>query len=202
MGRSQQSCAPSDLPFDTWADIPWSRYEKQVQKLQRRIAKAVREKKFGKARALQDILTRSLAARALAVKRVTTNTGSRTPGVDRVRWITHKQKMKALKKLAQRRTYHARPLGRLYIPKKNGKLRPLGIPTMLDRAMQALYLLTLLPVAEEEAFPHTYGFRPYRSVADAIAQCFILLARQTSPEWILEGDNVGCFDNISHDNPA
>ncbi len=199
MGRSQQSCAPSDLPFENWTDIPWSRYEKEAQKLQRRIAKAVRDRKFGKARSLQNILTRSLAARALAVKRVTTNKGARTPGVDHVRWTTHKQKMKALEKLTRRRTYQALPLRRLYIPKKNGKLRPLGIPTMLDRAMQALYLLALLPVAEEEAYPHAYGFRPYRSVADAIEQCFKLLSHSYDPEWVLEGDIVGCFDNIDHD---
>ena len=199
MGRSQQSCAPSDLPFSDWSQIPWAEYEKRVQKLQRRIAKAVRDRKFGKARALQNILTRSLAARALAVRRVTTNKGARTPGVDRVRWTTHKQKMKALKKLTKRRRYHPLPLRRIYIPKKNGKLRPLGIPTMLDRAMQALFLLALLPVAEEEAYPHSYGFRPYRSVADAIEQCFTLMARsKRSPEWILEGDIVGCFDNIDH----
>jgi RNA-directed DNA polymerase len=200
MGRSQhKSCAPSDLPFDSWADIPWSQYEKQIKKLQRRIAKAIRERKFGKARALQNLLTRSLAARALAVKRVTTNKGAKTPGVDRVRWTTHKQKMKALKKLLQRRNYHPLPLRRIYIPKRNGKLRPLGIPTMLDRAMQALYLLALLPVSEEEAYPHAYGFRPYRSVADAIERCFKVLSRSSSPEWILEGDIVGCFDNIDHD---
>ena len=199
MGRSKQSCAPSDLPFKSWAGIPWSQYEKQVQKLQRRIAKAVRERKFGKARALQNILTRSLSARALAVKRVTTNKGARTPGVDRVLWTTHKQKMNSLKKLIQRRNYHPLPLRRIYIPKKNGKLRPLGIPTMLDRAMQALYLLALLPVAEEETYPHSYGFRPYRSVADAIEQCFKLLSHSYDPQWVLEGDIVGCFDNIDHD---
>ncbi|MDA8150033.1 MAG: reverse transcriptase domain-containing protein [Nitrospiraceae bacterium] len=199
MGRSHRSCAPSDLPFDSWVDMPWTQYEKQVQKLQRRIAKAVRDQKFGKARALQNILTRSLAARALAVRRVTTNKGARTPGVDQVRWTTHKQKMKALKKLTQRRGYPPLPLRRIYIPKKNGKLRPLGIPTMLDRAMQALYLLALLPVAEEEAFPHSYGFRPFRSVADAIEQCFKLLSHSYDPEWVLEGDIVDCFDNIDHD---
>ena len=199
MGRSQQSCAPSNLPFSDWSRIPWDEFEMRVQKLQRRIAKAVRERKFGKARALQNILTRSLAARALAVRRVTTNKGARTPGVDRVKWSTAKQKMKALKKLKKRRTYHALQLRRIYIPKKNGKLRPLGIPTMLDRAMQALYLLALLPVAEEEAYPHSYGFRPYRSVADAIEQCFILLSHSYDPQWTLEGDIVGCFDNIDHD---
>ncbi|MCL4486058.1 MAG: group II intron reverse transcriptase/maturase [Nitrospirae bacterium] len=199
MGRSQQSCAPSDLPFEEWSQIPWDQFEKRVQKLQTRIAKAIRERKFGKARALQNILTRSLAARALAVRRVTTNKGAKTPGVDRVRWSTAKQKMKALKKLSKRREYHALPLRRVYIPKRNGKLRPLGIPTMLDRAMQALYLLALLPVAEEEAYPHSYGFRPYRSTADAIEQTFKLLSRSDAPVWVLEGDIVGCFDNISHD---
>ncbi|MGC8494679.1 MAG: reverse transcriptase domain-containing protein [Syntrophobacteraceae bacterium] len=199
MGRSQQSCAPSDLPLPDWSQIPWAKYEKRVQKLQTRIAKAIRERKYGKARALQKILTRSLAARALAVKRVTTNKGVRTPGVDRVRWTTPKQKMEALKKMKKHRTYHALPLRRIYIPKRNGKLRPLGIPTMLDRAMQALYLLALLPVAEETAYPHAYGFRPYRSTADAIEQCFIHLSRLDAPVWVLEGDIVGCFDNLDHD---
>jgi len=72
-------------------------------------------------------------------------------------------------------------------------------PTELDRAMQALYLLALLPVAEEETYPHSYGFRPYRSVADAIEQCFKFLSHSYDPQWVLEGDIVGCFDNIDHD---
>jgi len=166
--------------------------------LQLRIVKAWQEGRRRKAKALQRMLARSMSGKALAVRRVTENQGKRTPGVDHELWSTPEAKSKAVLSL-RRRGYQPRPLRRVYIPKSNGKMRPLGIPTMKDRAMQALYLLALEPIAECAADRNSYGFRPKRSVADAIAQCWLALSKNGSAQWILEGDIKGCFDNISHD---
>jgi RNA-directed DNA polymerase len=176
---------------------PSARGEALVKRLQMRIAKAIRENRHGKAKALQWLLTHSHYGKQAAVKRVTRNKGAKTPGIDGVTWKTQKQKEEAVKKL-KRRGYKAQPLRRIYIPKKDGK-RPLGIPTMADRAQQALHLLGLLPIAEMKADRHAYGFRPLRCTADAIEQCFKVLARKTSARWILEGDIKSCFDRISHE---
>jgi RNA-directed DNA polymerase len=138
-----------------------------------------------------------LPAKLWAVRRVVSNQGKRTPGVDKVLWKTPRQKMQAVRSL-RRRGYKPLPLRRIYIPKRNGKRRPLGIPTMKDRAMQALYLLALLPVAEALADANSYGFRPRRSTADALGQCYCALAKGDSPQWVLEGDIESCFDRISH----
>jgi RNA-directed DNA polymerase len=175
----------------------WRQAELWVKKLQMRIAKAVSVGRRGKVKALQWILTHSFYARLLAVRRILANKGRKTPGIDGVTWKTPQQKMQAVHSL-RRRGYRPQPLRRVYIHKRNGKLRPLGIPTMRDRAMQALYALALLPVAETTADSHSYGFRLKRCCADAIGQCFIALSRWYSPKWILEADIRGCFDNISH----
>jgi RNA-directed DNA polymerase len=149
-------------------------------------------------KSLQWLLTHSFSSKALAARRVTENQGKKTPGVDGTTWSTPKAKSQAMLSL-KRHGYRPLPLKRVYIPKANGKMRPLGIPTMKDRAMQALFLLALEPVAETTADRNSYGFRPERSTADAMAQCFTSLAKGKSPQWILEGDIKGCFDNISHD---
>ena len=162
-----------------------------------RIAKAVQLGKHRRASALQWLLTHSHAAKLLAVRRVTTNRGAKTPGVDNVIWRTDKQKLQAADNLT-RHGYKPKPLRRLYIPKKNGKLRPLSIPTLHDRAMQALHALALAPVAETWADPFSYGFREGRCCADALSHAHIVLSRQHSAQWVLEGDIKACFDQISH----
>jgi RNA-directed DNA polymerase len=150
-------------------------------------------------KALQRFLVNSFSAKALAVRRVSENAGKRTPGVDGEIWSTPEAKWKAIQRLSNR-DLRPQPLRRVYIPKRgsNTKMRPLGIPVMIDRAQQALHLQGLEPVAETQADPHSYGFRRGRGTQDAIAHVFHLLARKVSAQWILEGDIQGCFDNFEH----
>ena len=195
MNMATTMCAPSEL---NWQGIKWSPVKRQVKRLQARIVKATQAGDYGKVKALQWLLTHSFSGKVLAVKRVTENRGKHTPGVDGEIWKTPKAKSKAVASL-KRRGYKPLPLRRIHIPKKNGKTRPLGIPTMKDRAMQALYLLALEPVAESIADRNSYGFRPWRSTADASSQCFVCLAQQNAAQWILEADIARCFDAISHE---
>lgn len=186
-----------DHKFTNWNSISWAHVDEHVRRLQLRIAKAAREGKNGRVKALQWILTHSYYAKLLAVKRVTENKGKNTPGIDGIVWKTVNEKLDAVDRL-DRRSYKSKPLRRIYIPKKNGKKRPLSIPVMADRAWQALHLLALLPVTETTADNNSYGFRPKRQTADAIEQCFHVLCRKQSAKWILEGDIKACFDGICH----
>jgi RNA-directed DNA polymerase len=195
MSAATLARAPSAV---TWDGINWAKVQRYVRGLQTRIVKATQSGRHNKVRALQWLLTHSFSGKALAVKRVTENKGKNTPGVDKVVWKTPGAKTNAIASL-QRRGYAPLPLRRVFIPKKNGKTRPLGIPVMKCRAMQALYLLALEPIAETTADLNSYGFRPERATADAGEQCFIALARKVSAQWVLEADIESCFDKISHD---
>jgi len=182
-----------------WKSTDWKHAETEVNRLQVRIAKSTQEKKWNTVKRLQYLLTHSYYAKLLAVRKVTTNKGKKTPGVDKVLWTTPAQKMNAVLSLTDK-GYKASPLRRVYIEKKGKKAkRPLGIPTMFDRAMQALYALALDPVSEATADNHSFGFRKGRCCQDACEYIFTDLARAVSPEWVLEGDIKGCFDNISHE---
>jgi RNA-directed DNA polymerase len=188
--------APNRIP--DWHSIEWKKVWRTVRRLQARIVKAVTEGRWNKVKALAYLLTHSFGGRALAILRVVDNAGAKTPGVDGILWNTPEAKSAAFGAL-RRHGYRPQPLRRVYIPKSNGKKRGLGIPTMTDRAMQALYLLGLDPIAESRADGHSYGFRRDRRCADALAQTHGLLSHRHGPEWILEGDIKACFDRISHD---
>src|ERR1700722_715434 len=181
-----------------WYAINWPATHRNVRRLQVRIVQATKASRWGRVRALQRLLTHSYSGKVLAVRRVTENNGKKTPGVDQEIWDTPEKKTQAVHALRQR-GYQPQPLRRVYIPKSDGKtMRPLGIPTMKDRAQQALHLLALDPVVETTADNNSYGFRQQRSCADAIEQCFKTLSKP-NPQWILEGDIKSCFDRISHD---
>ncbi|MGF6977253.1 RNA-directed DNA polymerase [Paraburkholderia sp. JPY465] len=183
---------------DNWYAVDWRRVERNVRGMQIRIAKATREGDWRRVRALQRMLTRTLSAKLYAVRRVTQNQGARTAGVDRELWDSPESRWEAIGRL-KRRGYKPLPLRRVFIPKANGKERPLGIPTMRDRAMQALYLLALEPVSESTSDPNSYGFRLNRSTADAMSQIFVAMSQKGSARWVLEADIKGCFDWINHD---
>lgn len=198
MDATQVDCDVASAAWQSWHGISWVQASQVVARLQTRIAKAASSGAWRNVRSLQKLLTKSTSAKALAVRRVTENQGRKTPGVDNKTWSTPDDKWQAVLSL-KNKGYRPLPLRRIYIPKANGDQRPLGIPTMRDRAMQALHLLALDPVAETTGDHHSYGFRRERSTVDAIEQVRNVLGRKASPKWVLEGDIKGCFDNISHD---
>jgi len=185
--------------YQNWKNINWKVVVQHVNKLQTRIAKAIKAGKQNLVKRLTYVLTHSYYAKLLAVRKVTTNRGKRTPGVDGVLWLTSNEKLLAAESLTDR-SYKAKPLRRVYIEKKGKSTkRPLGIPTMYDRAMQALYAFALYPIAETTGDTHSFGFRMGRSAQDAMEYIFTVTSRKWSPEWVLDADIKGCFDNISHE---
>ena len=194
---AMSASAPSPKVFK-WRQVNWPSVEAFVYQMQVRIAKSIRQNRWGKAKALQHLLSRSFFAKLLAVKKIMSNKGSRTAGIDGVKWKSAKDRMQAALGL-RFNGYRAQPLRRIYIPKKNGKRRPLGIPTLHDRAMQMLLAFGLKAIAETVSDAHSYGFREKRSLHDAIKLAFIALSAKVSAQWVLEADIKACFDRISHE---
>ena len=181
--------------INSWKDIQWNIVEEKVFRLQLRIYKAATQQEYEKMFKLQRLLVKSQMAKFLAVRRVTQdNSGKNTPGVDQIVIKTPKEKFQ----LARRISINGKssPIFRTYIPKSDGSQRPLGIPTIEDRAKQMLAYLALSPQWEAKFEAGSYGFRPGRSVLDAIELVFLGISKK--PKWVLDADIIKCFDRIDH----
>lgn len=189
-----QAC---ENPTVKWRDIQWKKVERWVFKLQKRIYQASRRGNVKTVRGLQKLLMKSQAAKLLSVRRVTQdNTGKKTAGVDGLKSLTPKQRFELVKEL--KLGSKVKPTRRVWIPKPGTEeKRPLGIPTMKDRALQALVKLALEPEWEAVFEPNSYGFRPGRSCQDAIEAIFSAIKQKA--KFVLDADIAKCFDRIDHE---
>lgn len=185
--------------FGTFYGIDWKHCADAVFQLQCAIAKAWQADNRQRVHELQDTLVHKFEARALAVKKVRTNPGGKTPGVDGIVWDNDARLMGAINMLRNMGTYHPRPVKRVYLPKAKGGRRPLGIPTMYDRAVQTLFAFALMPIAECTADSRSYGYRPYKSAHDAATYLKLVLGAPHGKRWVLEADIEKFFDNLSHE---
>lgn len=185
-----------------WNAVDWRQVNQCVRNLRQRIFRASRENDHRKVRSLQKLMLRSRANALKSVRQVTQeNKGKLTPGVDRIVVKTVQERAELVDKLMSHQPWRASPVRRVYIPKASGKLRPLGVPTVLDRAMQAMVKNALEPYWEARFEPCSYGFRPGRGCHDAIGRVYNVATPIRRRKWVLDADIEGALDRASYCHP-
>lgn len=180
-----------------WLSINWKSVQKRVRNLRRRIFRATQNGEWNQVRSLMKLMLRSYANLLLSVRKVSQeNQGKRTPGVDKHLALTSKARMRLVHEMMTVKAWRVKPAVRIYIPKADGKKRPLGILTLRNRAAQAIVKNALEPCWEAQFESKSYGFRPGRSAHDAIEACFSRLNRNSTHRWVLDADIKGAFDSI------
>jgi RNA-directed DNA polymerase len=183
-----------------WNAIDWRKAQRIVRNLRQRIFRATQAGDFRKVRSLQKLMLRCHSNILMSVRRVTQiNAGKNTPGVDKLVVKTPAARGRLVDQLATGQPWQSKPVRRVYIPKANGKLRPLGIPAVFDRCLQALVKNALEPEWEARFERSSYGFRPGRGCHDAIGKIFLLASGVKRKRWVVDADIAGAFDNINHD---
>lgn len=185
---------------EEWQSIDWQSVDKRVRNLRRRIFRAIKDGQWNQARSLMKLMLHSRSNLLQSVRKVTQqNRGKKTPGIDKQVVSTPSGRMKLTHSMLKHEAWKVNPARRVYIPKADGKQRPLGILTIKNRVAQAMVKNALEPVWEAQFEQHSYGFRPGRSAHDAIAQCFNRLQGVKRDHWVLDADIKAAFDNIDHD---
>ncbi len=184
-----------------WNGVNWRRANGIVRNLRQRIFRASKDGDLKRVASLQKLMLRSRSNILTSVRRVTQlNSGKNTAGVDKVVVKTPKARGELVDELSTFSPWRAKPARRVYIPKADGKLRPLGIPVVKDRALQAMVKNALEPFWEAKFEAISYGFRPGRGCRDAIGKIYLLARPNKSKKWVVDADIKGAFDNISHEH--
>ncbi len=194
-----QVCIGAVTPKMDWSSIDWRTVDRRVKNLRQRIFRAAQNKQWNQVRSLMKLLLRSFSNVLQSVRRVTQdNKGKHTPGVDAQVVVNPRGRVALVKAMLARKAWRISPARRVYIPKSDGKQRPLGILTVKNRVAQAVVKNALEPCWEAQFEQHSYGFRPGRSAHDAIEQCFRRLNKHCGDIWVLDADIKAAFDNINH----
>ena len=186
-------------PLQNWASINWKSVKRRVRNLRQRIYRATESGQWNKVRSLMKLMLRSYSNLLLAVRRITQeNQGKQTAGIDGQTALNPEQRVELVREMKHYSVWQVRPTKRVYIPKSNGKQRPLGITTIKDRVAQTIVKNALEPSWEARFEANSYGFRAGKSCHDALEQCHLRLQKGRDT-WVLDADIKGAFDNISHE---